>query len=114
MTIARLMTRPVTIVRMAESVSETDVYGNPTVGTAATATALAYLEQVAEDEEQVDRATFRRTWLVVLPAGTPLDASDHIVADGLPRLEVIGPPRRPWRPSTGEHHVEATCVATAG
>ena len=104
------MTRPVTIVSQVPST--VNAYGDAK-STSTSATAVGYLEQTAAVEVLVNQETYTSDWLLILPAGTVIDASDQVLVDGA-TFEVVGPPARPWRPSTGEHHVECRLRQTTG
>ena len=112
MTLASLLTRPVTIEHRSPSAS-LDKYGNPLAGTTSSTETVGYLEQTEAVEVVVGQETYTSTDLLVLPAGTSLDGSDRVVVDG-ERFEVLGAPNRPWGPSTGEHHVEARMKRSVG
>ena len=96
------------------SATSVDAYGNEVATTVSTTAVSAYVEQTAATEVIVDRETYVTDWLVVLPAGTVIDASDQILY-GAHTLKVVGPPARPWSPRTrAEHHVECRCVEVVG
>lgn len=59
-------------------------------------------------------------WRLFLPTGTPISGGDRVEWIGETpgsediTFEVIGPPSRPWRPGSGEHHVEADLRVVEG
>jgi hypothetical protein len=119
MSIAHLLQRPVTIVRINPN-SGTDDYGNPLPAVEERTDAVAYLEQTDAAEALVGGTTYSTDWFIALPAGTKLDAWDRVeVPDMIVRdsstgedevavFEVVGYPDRTHRAAPdGEHHVEA-------
>jgi hypothetical protein len=110
--ISGLLTRPVTIQRRSAGGS-TDDYGNPT-STTETVSTIGELQQRVRDEPGGQGEVSRTDWLLVLPAGTPLDTSDTVTVDGRV-FEVIGDPWPVRNPRTGQtSHVEATLRRVAG
>lgn len=105
------MTRPVTIQHRSSTVGF-DEYDNPIPGTDTITYTVGYLEQTEAVEVSVGQDTFTSADLLVLPPLTVIDGSDRVVIGGT-TYEVIGDPARPWRPSTGEHHVECRLRTTA-
>lgn len=73
----------------------------------------AYIEPLGSLEDLADRQAQIGTHLGIFPAGTAIDGSDEVVSEGH-TYRVIGPVRRFNRPSTGEHHVEATLQEESG
>lgn len=106
MTLARLLTQPVTVLNRAAGGDE-DEYGDEVVEEWDRYDTDAYLEQTDSIEVQVDRDTVISNWLLVLPAGSVIDGGDQVITtDGT--YEVIGRPARPWNPRLrAEHHIEA-------
>lgn len=105
MTLTQLLTRTVTIERRGPS--GVDDYGNPVQVVTSSATVLGYVEQTAADENTNDRHVASESALLVVLAGTELDAGDTVVVDGT-RWQVAGPPWSVRRPGPNvEHHVEA-------
>lgn len=106
MSFEALLSRPVRIHHRAR-VQDFDGYGNPIDVEETVIVARAHLEQMTTTETEVGQDTTGATWSMFLPAGTLIDALDRIeVPDRGLLFEVEGLPSRPWRPSTGEHHVE--------
>lgn len=112
MSLAAQMTRPVTIEHRG-MVLAADEYGNPLTSTVTTTDLLGYFEQAGQSEITVGQETYTVDALLILPPLTPLDGSDRVIVDGY-RYEVVGVPARPWRPITGEHHVEVRLRVTTG
>ena len=106
MSINRLMTRPVTVLRAAQ---RTDRYGNVLRDDwdNPTRTATVGWDYQQSGIEILDgRNAQVSAHILYLPAGTVIDGSDRVEIDG-DTFELTGPPRRARRPTTGEHHVEA-------
>jgi hypothetical protein len=113
MTLAGLLNQPLTIQRRGVVSTDPD-YGNDVPGTTSTVATVGYVEQTVATEIIVDRETYVTDWLVVLPAGTAVDASDRIV-HGSKTLEVIGSPHEAWNPRRAMvSQVECRCRETAG
>lgn len=112
MTLAALLNQPLTIQRRAST--STDEYGDDVPGTVSTVETHGYVEQTEATEVTVDRETYRTDWLVVLPAGTPIDGSDRII-HGARLLEVIGSPHEAWNPHRrAVDHIEARAREVTG
>lgn len=112
MSLAGLLNQPLTIQRRGST--SRDEYGNDVPGTISTVEVDGYVEQTAATEITVDRETYTTDWLVVLPAGTPIDGSDRIVHGGK-LLEVIGSPHEAWNPRRRMvDHIEARCRESDG
>lgn len=114
MMIERLMNTAATIQRRAAST--TDSHGSPVSATSSTASVYCYIEQRPSTATETlgYQNTARAEYLVVLPAGTDIDASDRIVI-GSTTYEVTSIPWSAIRASTGvEHHVEVTVVEVTG
>lgn len=105
MSLEAQMTRPVTIIQAGTSPS-VDEYGKPTPGTPTTTDLLGFFDQTASTEVVIGQTTFQVDGLLILPALTLLTGADKVIVDGI-TYEVVGEPARPWKPSVGEHHVEA-------
>jgi hypothetical protein len=94
--------------------STTDSHGSPVSATGSTASVLCYIEQRQTDETRGQQNTARAEYLVVLPAGTGIDASDRIVI-GSTTYQVSG---IPWSvkdaPTGAEHHIEAVVEEVTG
>ena len=108
-----LFTRTVTIVPRAAST--VDAWGDELPDSGTRVETRGYLYQQS-GSENVDGQTIGVSgWLLLLPAGTVIDDTDRVtVADLEGTFEVVGPPRRPWRPATGEHHVEVVLKKVDG
>jgi hypothetical protein len=118
-TLPHLLQRPLVILRV-DPAGTVDDYGNQRPAVIERVDMWGYLEQTEASEVTVDEQTYRADWLMVLPAGTPLDGWDRVEvpdltetdADGNPRVatfEVIGTPERPRRPwANTETQVQAT------
>lgn len=103
---ADLLDRTVTVVHnAAPGPTDEDEYGNPTAGAEARTPVDCYAEQQGETEDTGDRDLQEGDWLFVMPAGTAVEAEDHLVFEGK-ILRIIGPPRRYHEPGQGEHQVE--------
>jgi hypothetical protein len=111
-TIEQLMTHPVTILHRSVSGSA-DEYGNPLTDTDSTTDLLGYFQQTSAHEITVGQETYTSDAILILAAGTVIDGSDQALIDGL-IYELVGPPARPWRPSTGEHHVSCRLQQVTG
>lgn len=86
----------------------TDRYGNPD-RTEATTTTVCYAEQRTRTEAGGEGLVAGEDWLVLLPAGTTVDAADKITVGSLV-LEVVGPPWPAHNPRTkATSHIECTC-----
>jgi hypothetical protein len=108
--LSKLLKRDVTIIRREESGDE-DTYGNdiPKVTNLAV---KGELQQRSRDEAE---GTISQTnWLLILPAGTPIDGNDAVVVDG-DTYEIIGDPWPAWNPRLGRYeHIEVTLRRTSG
>jgi hypothetical protein len=110
MTIGRLLTTQVTVLRAG---SATDEYNNPRPDWTAPTTTVwpGRLEQRTAREVTADQATQVADWLLFLPADAQIAGSDRVQVDTT-IFEVVGPPNlatSPWRPSHLEvnlRHVE--------
>lgn len=112
MTLANLLKQSLTVQRWG--VTGTDDYGNDVYGVSSSTTVSGYLQQTEAQEVTLDRQTYISDWLVVLPAGTGLDANDRIVYGGV-TYEVIGPPADEWNPRLGvTDHREARLRVVSG
>jgi hypothetical protein len=113
MSITGLMQTSATIQRRAAST--TDSHGSPVSATSSTASVKCYIEQKPSvDETLGHQNTARAEYLVVLPSGTGIDASDRIVI-GSTTYQVVS---IPWSvkdaPTGNEHHVEVTVEEVTG
>lgn len=115
MALAALMTRPVVIHQRVTS-SAVDEWGNQTTETYQDVDALAYLEQTDAEEITSGQETYVSRWKIALPSSVgPLTGRDQITVTDLEQtFAVVGRPARPWRPSSGEHHIEARLVEVEG
>jgi len=112
-----LLNRPVTITRRTPSATE-DAYGNP-VDAVVTTTTVGELQQ--QQRSETDQGAWglagdivQTVWLLVLPAGTAIDASDRVTIDGKD-YEVIGDPWHARNPRTQQDaHVEVTLRRSRG
>lgn len=100
----------------------TDRYGN-TVKDWSTATfeeTRGWVTQTAASEIGDQREGQASSWRLFVPAGTELTGANRVEWVGETPMstditfEVIGPPARPWRPWSGEHHVEADLRVVEG
>jgi len=98
----RLLTTTVAVVRIGPGTE--DPYGNTTPTETSRSTQPAWLQQEGTREATDDRDTVVDRWLLILQAGTQIDAGDR-VEEGGRVFEVDGTPDRKRTPS-GEHHVE--------
>lgn len=107
MPLLQLLNTPVTITRRSPSADETDDYGNPSDDETAVET-VGELQQQRRDEPAGQGDLSVTTWLLILPAGTTLDATDLVTVDDVD-YEVLGDPWNARNPRTGlDEHVEAT------
>jgi hypothetical protein len=107
-----LLTQPLTV--QHRSATSKDEYGNDVITTTSTVGINGYVEQTDAQEVTVDRETYQTDWLVVLPAGTPVDGSDRIV-HGDRTFEVVGRPHEVWNPRTRSvHHIKARAREVVG
>jgi hypothetical protein len=108
--LADLLTQPVTV--LAETRGSTiDAYGTgvPTVVPALT---VGYLQQNSRAEKEGFVPV--ETWLLILPAGTDLNADDQVIVAG-EQFTVNGAPWPVANPRTGlVDHLEATLARAAG
>ena len=114
MTIDQLLQTAATIQRRAAST--TDSHGSPVSATTSTTSVFCYIEQrpSAGSETLGPQNTARAEYLVVLPAGTSVDSSDHIVI-GSTTYEVTSIPWSVKHAPTGvEHHVEVIVTEVTG
>jgi head-tail adaptor len=112
MTLATLLNQTVTVQR--RSAGTDDVYGNETMGLTSVAVVQGYVEQTDQTEVLDDRETYLSTHLVLLEAGTPVEAGDRLVVDEV-GYEVLGPPFRPYNPRTRTvPHVECRARLVEG
>lgn len=113
MTLTALLNLPVTIIHRSSS-GDLDEFGGELTGETLTET-VGELQQVKRAEPNDQGEISDSSWLLVLPAGTEIDTSDGVIADGQV-FEVVGAPWRVRNPRTGlRSHVEASLrrVATA-
>lgn len=111
MSLDALLNLGCTIVRVTQD-GAADEYGNPT-DTTLTAATRCYIEQRNATENTNDRSTTSEDWLLMLPAGTAVDATDRVTVDGYGTFEVIGPPWPVRNPRADAiSHVEATVRRT--
>lgn len=111
MSVGALMNQACTITTRTDSAT-VDRYGNPTESES-TATTTCHAEQRSRTETSGESVVQVEEWLVMLPAGTTIDAHDKITVGTL-ALEVLGPPwpvRNPRTQTTS--HVEVTCKRAA-
>lgn len=102
-----LLTLPCTITRRTPSTGAPDEYGNRPP-TEATINTVCELQQRQRAEDDVNGQIGRATFLLALPAGTVLHATDTITIDG-DKYEVQGEPWDARNPRTqAASHVEAT------
>ena len=108
MSIARLLTQPLTIHhRGPTDPPTTDKYGNEIIVETGTEPVNGYVEQTEAQEGTVDRETYITDWLVVLPADAALSGRDWVSYGGR-TLEIVGPPAKPWNPRRRSvSHIEA-------
>ena len=110
MSVSRLLTRNATITHRYPSAT-VDGYGNP-LSDESTSSVLCELQQRQRSEETVMGELAQRTWLLVLPAGTSVDATDTVTVDDLD-YELVGEPWPVHNPRTGSvSHIEATVKRT--
>ena len=109
MSIAHLLTRPAVVTtRTPADPEDLDDRGAPKPPSEGTYDTLVHFAQVDATEITIGQETYTVTGQVFLAAGSPLTAADRIrITDLDADFEVIGTPKRPWRPRGGEHHVEA-------
>lgn len=104
MSVAALMNQSCTITTRTDSAT-VDRYGNPAPTEATTAT-VCYCEQRQRTEAAGEDQVASEDWLVMLPTGTTVDASDQI-AVGTLVLQVVGPPWTVRNPRTqSDSHIE--------
>lgn len=108
--IDHLLSEPVTI--QHRDLSGIDVYGSTTTTTTTSTATVGYLERRSAVETVAGRQQTVSQWLLVLPAGTAVDATDRVVARGL-TFEVDGPPDVRTRPGGTAHHVEVELRAVS-
>lgn len=106
------------------AVDQVDRYGNTIRGWDSTDDIdfLGWVSQTGASEDVDQRDGQRSDWRMYAPAGTDVTGGDRIVwtwpaftgDDAETVFEVVGPPNRPWRPRSGEHHVEAVLRAVTG
>lgn len=96
MSLSALLNEPVDIIGRTEGTTR-DVYGNLAPVEADPVETVGYLEQTDATEILVDRETYISNWLIILPAGTAVDAGDRVEALGK-SFEIIGDPREVWNP----------------
>lgn len=111
MSLASLLSTPVTIVRRTNSGS-TDIYGNPTQSETLVNTTCS-LQQQARATDEVVGEIAETFWDLFLPTGTAIDTSDRVlVANAF--YEVVGQPWDAREGSAEVWHVEATVKRVAG
>lgn len=103
MTLRRLLTEDVTVVRVAWDA--VDVYGNPRPGGETRVAYRGRLEEVEHREMVADRETVTSTWRLFLPAEAVIGRLDRVEAQGRV-FEVDGLPIV-HRTPRGAHHIEA-------
>lgn len=103
MSLAGLLTEPMSVVRYASSVDE---YGNTVAGAETKTTVRGRLEQLRTEEMVVDRDTVIVDWRAFLPVGTDITPLDRIEARGS-LFEVVGLPNEQRSPR-GPHHIEVS------
>ncbi|MDP2710791.1 MAG: hypothetical protein Q8O56_06195 [Solirubrobacteraceae bacterium] len=110
MSLVTILTRPCAITRRSSTV-DVDEYGDE-IATTTTAVTVCELQQ-RERTEVEDRGEIGRSeWLLVLPAGTPIDLGSTVTIDDR-AFEVSGEPWHVRNPRTGQlSHVEVTLVRT--
>lgn len=112
--IERLLQTSATIQRRAAST--TDSHGSPVSATGSTASVSCYIEQkpTGDGETLGSQNTARAEYLVVLPAGTSIDASDRIVIGSTTYQVTTIPWSVKHAPTGAEHHVEVTVEEVTG
>lgn len=100
MSLANLLTQPVTVRRHA---STTDAEGNVVRTWATTFATVGRVEQTASQEITEGRTTVVSDWRAYLLPGTVIDAHDQVQADGR-TFEVVGAPYTARTPR-GPHHL---------
>jgi len=106
MTVTALMTATVTITSRSYTEGTLDEYGNE-IATETNVTVDAYLQQLAGSEREgyVPEATD----LLIVPAGTAIQANDLVYDVASHEYQVLGPPASVWNPRSRQvHHIEAT------
>jgi hypothetical protein len=108
--ITDLLTQAVTVISQQLD-GGIDEYGNDVPRDVPVQT-VGLLEQRASAERE--GYVPESSWLLVLPAGTVVQANDVVIVDDL-EYSISGEPWRAWNPRLGVvDHVEAVCVRTAG
>lgn len=106
MSLANLMNQSCTVTTRTDAAT-TDRYGNPD-RTEATTSTTCYAEQRTRTETAGEGVVAAEDWLVLLPAGTTVDANDRVTVGSLV-LEVVGPPQPVYNPRTkATSHIECT------
>lgn len=104
MSVGSLMNQTCTVTTRTDAAT-VDRYGNPDA-TEATATTVCYCEQRQRNEASGEDHVASEDWLVMLPTGTTVDASDQITVGSLV-LQVVGPPWTVRNPRTqSDSHIE--------
>lgn len=101
MSLEALLSETAVVVRYGAS---TDEYGNTITGAETRTSYAARLEQLATDEQIVDRDTVIADWRGFFPASADITAYDRIEARGV-LFEVVGLPNQQRSPR-GPHHLE--------
>lgn len=111
MSIARLLTQPVVILRARVSANR---YGDDIVDWANTdeTSTLGWLTQLSGREVLGTRDAQVSDWKLYLAADVDIDAGDRVLADGV-TYEVDGPPHHAHTPR-GPHHIEVALHAVTG
>lgn len=109
--ISHLLTQPATITPRTES--GRDTYGNPITVDGTEVDTFGFWQQDGESDSRTDEDQATSDgWLFLLPSAT-IARTDRVEIAGV-TLEVVGRPRRPTRPSLGEHHVEVRARLVEG
>ena len=113
MSLARLMSQPLTV--QAVGPATQDTYGDWIPGAlGAPVSVLGYLEQEASVELLVNRDTTITTWKAFLPASTVITPLSYINFQAQ-RFQVDGEPHDVWNPRTkAVDHIECKLVVVSG
>lgn len=109
MSFTSLLPQTVTVVRYAEA-SENE-YGNPDLVAEAEVEVRARLEQIASNENDLERRTAVDRWRAFLPVGTDVTAGDELVESGR-TFRVEGTPEVVYGASA-PHHIEVVLIYAA-
>lgn len=112
--LANLLNQPCTITHVART-GATDRAGVPAETTTATET-VCYAEQQRATDRTEGQSSTEQRWLLVLPAGTTVDADDRVEIDGVNGVFAVqGPPWPARNPRTRTvSHIECEIRAVEG